>query len=199
MKLQIVAAIVDTRQLTLYKADGETVVIPQGDSRLRVILDQVTPQIIAKGVAEIDMTSLHGTPGYQDFEKKSGFVRFFKVAREKLAGLFAPHVDQATVGKVPAQIEEANNPGTAGQALEQTQAVIDEILGHAVPVSSPTFDTSNLRKQGNIAEEGGYTRTPSASNPLMTERGISSCSKVMTSQSRANFSTSLRSRKSPTT
>ncbi len=149
MKLQIVAAIVDTRQLTLYKADGETIVIPQGDSKLRLILDQVTPQIIAKGYAELDMTSMQGTAGYQDFEKKSGFVRFFKVAREKLAGLFAPHVDQAAVGKVPQTHIET--------AIETNQAVIDEILAHAQPVSSPSFDTTNLRKQGNIAEEGGHT------------------------------------------
>ena len=167
MKLQIVAAIVDTKQLTLYKADGETIVIPQGDSRLRVILDHVTPQIIAKGVAELDMASFYETPGYQDFEKKSGFVRFFKVAREKLANLFSPHVDQAAIGKVPQTHIET--------AIEENKAVIDEILAHAEPVSSPTFDTSNLRKQGNIAEKDGTTDNqryePKTSHTIVAQVG----------------------------
>lgn len=149
MKIRIVAAIVDTRQLTLYKADGESIIIKQGDGRLRPILDKVTPLIVSQGYAEIEPAELNLITGFQEFEKKSGVVRFFKVAREKLANLFAPAVDEAAIGKVP-----QNHITTA---IEQNQAVIDEILAHAQPVSDAAFNTDNVKQQGNIVEAGGHT------------------------------------------
>jgi hypothetical protein len=156
MNIKIVAAIVDTRQLTLYKEDGETILIKQGDQRLRPILEQVTPQIVARGYAMLDMSMITVETGFQQFEKQSGVVRFFKVAREKLAGLFAaPHVDAAVVGKRPTMVipDEHGLPEVQG-----TQAVIDEIMAHAQPVSAADFTTDNIAKQGKIVEDDGTTK-----------------------------------------
>ena len=145
MKIKILAAIVDTRQLTLYKEDGVTIVIKQGDPRLRDILDDVTPQIVVKGYAEIEIPAID--TGFQQFEKQSGVVRFFKVAREKLVKLFKEDepVAEAAVGKVPELT-----------SVTQTQAVIEEILANAQPVSAQAFDMQNIAQQGNI-EDGGST------------------------------------------
>ena len=149
MKIKIVAAIVDTKQLMLYREDGETISIKQGDPRLRLILDQVTPQIVSKGYAELEITAVNVITGFEQFEKQSGVVRFFKVAREKLAGLFAPPVEAAAVGKKPTPEFQT--------VIEQNQAVIDEILAHAQPVTDSGFTTDNLNKQGNIVEDNGKT------------------------------------------
>lgn len=139
MKIKVVAAIVDTRQLTLYKEDGETIVIQQGDPRVKKIVEEVTPLIIKQGWAEVDVTSENV---YHEFEKKSGVVKFFKVAREKLAKLFhsdEPTVSEGAVGKIP--VEQA----------------IAEIMANAEPVSSPTFNTNQIAKQGNVVESNGMT------------------------------------------
>lgn len=152
MRIKIVAAVLDTRQLTLYKETGETVILKQGDPRLRSILDEITPAIAQKGFAEIDLTS--PPTGYQEFQKQSGVVRFFKVAREKLAKILTPSTEEAVVGKVP---EPAPN----------LQAAIDEILEHAQPVTDPGFDTENLAEQGNIVEQDGST-SPQVNEVLTT-------------------------------
>jgi len=156
MKIKIVAAIVDTRQLTLYREDGETIVIKQGDQRLRPILEQVTPQIISQGYAEVEVTDIAIVTGFQQFEKTSGVVRFFKVAREKLAKLFAPPVDEAAIGKKPT-LEEAQQT-----VNEVTQSVINEIMQHAQPVSHDDFNTENINKQGNVVEDNGHTSKQSS-------------------------------------
>lgn len=160
MKIKIVAAIVDTRQLTLYKDDAETIIILQGSAKLRPILELVTPQIVAKGYAEIDTDMLDTPTSYAEFEKKSGIVRFFKVAKDKLASLFAPHVDEAAVGRVPETTTIAPN-----------QAAIEEILAHAQSVTAPGFNTQGLLQQGNIVEKDGHTnkqiREPETSHTVV--------------------------------
>ena len=150
MNIKIVAAIVDTQRLLLYREDGETISIKQGDPRLRTILDQVTPQIVSQGYAEITLEEMTITTGFEQFEKQSGVVRFFKVAREKLANLFTPQVEEAVVGKKP----ETDNP--PGQAIT---SVIEEIISHAQPVTDSGFNTDNINKQGNVVESNGKTHS----------------------------------------
>lgn len=170
MKIKIVAAIVDTRQLTLYKENGESIIIKQGDHRLRPILDAATPQIIAKGYAEIELADIQPPTGYQQFEKTSGVVRFFKVARDKLKKLFSDEpVENAAVGKVPAvsqplPIDYAPMDKAVVEVSEALrgptvppQSVIDEIMAHAEPVSSDNFTTDGVKPQGNIVEANGKT------------------------------------------
>ena len=193
MKIKILAAIVDTRQLTLYKDDGEQIVIKQGDKRLQQILDEVTPQIVTRGYAEVEITDIKVVSAFEEFEKQSGMVRFFKVAREKLANLFAPPVNQAAVGKIPGKDKTIESLATvltnvaqtlpalehepvamtdqsseADKALKQSQAAIAEIMSHAQPVSDPNFNTDNVRQQGNIVETTGQTINDTTSNASHT-------------------------------
>lgn len=150
---RIMAAVVDTRQLTLYKQDGTTITIPQGDARVRRIIDQATPQILQQGYADVDITSENA---YKQFEEKSGAgIRLFRIAKEKLKGLFGKKeeeeeiVDPMTVGKLP----------TADDTLRAAIVAVDDILANAVPVSHPEFDENTVAKQAPITEEDG--RTPS--------------------------------------
>lgn len=88
--LRVVAAVVDTRQLTLYKEDGTTVVIPQGDARLRKIVEEAAPQLVRQGWADVTISHEADT-SFADFEKVgSGAVKFFRVAKSKLKALFNP-------------------------------------------------------------------------------------------------------------
>lgn len=151
--IKIVAAILNTQHLKLYKLDGEVITLNQGDPRIRPILDQAVPQINRDGFANILLEEMSPVNSYTEFEEKSnGVVRFFRVAKSKLAGLFK--------SKEEAPLPEALEVGTVPQQQSQdaqSKAVVDEILKHAVPVSSGHFDESTVDKQANVVEAGGNT------------------------------------------
>lgn len=261
--IRIVAAVVDTRQLTLYKVDGTTLTIPQGDPRLRKIVEVATPQLIAKKYADVVIEE-EDNNSYAKFEEQgSGVVRFFRVAKDKLANLFTPKVEEVpdtspvtplSIGPVPvtttaepaspvkpvvaapvdpvaeimqtsldaindtlglprevlpavsvsptpaqdhianagihdvseadevaAAIEAAGGNGDEGTdddeetfepvapaveaKVEQTMDAVNEILAHAIPVSSKDFHEKTVAKQGDIAEKSGHTIQKHDDNP----------------------------------
>lgn len=151
--VRIVAAILDTKQLKLYKQDGQVITIKQGDPRIRPILDQAMPQINRQGYADISFEELSHANSYTEFEEKSnGVVKFFRVAKSKIAGLFK--------SKEEAPLPEALEVGTIPQQQSQdaqSKAVVDEILKHAVPAGSGHFDESTVAKQANVVEASGKT------------------------------------------
>lgn len=155
---RIIAAVVDTENLTLYKESGETVVIPQGDARIRPILDIATPLLVKQGFADISLVEINPPSDYAKFEEaSSGAVRLFRIAKSKLKSLFGKKegapvepVESMSVGIVP-----------CASMVSVTQAV-DEILAHAIPAASPEFHDRGIAQQGNVVEQGGMTiRTPS--------------------------------------
>lgn len=217
--IRIVAAVVDTRQLTMYKEDGTTIIIPQGDARLRRIITEATPQLVAMGYADVvinDAAENH----YASLEKQTGgVVKFFKIAKAKLAGWFAAKeqepdagavdpVEPVVVGQVPTEaptqppvpLSLASDAPVVGPATEHLQtagihevseldeaeaaaelsetkgvtlntlaekvmpsevakamSAVEEILQHAVPVTSVDFHEHSVAKQGNVVENDGTT------------------------------------------
>lgn len=114
--ISIIALAVDSRNLTLWKPDGSTVVYPQSDSRvarivseaqtkgLGTILDQVEVNI----APEVDLRT-----EYLEAEKNTnGFVRFFKVAKAKLKEFF-----EDGTGVPPARIVSDIKLGNPTKAL----------------------------------------------------------------------------------
>lgn len=108
--VRIVAAVLDVNNLTLYKEDGSTVIIPQGDPRVRSIIDLATPMLINYGYADVNIGMAEENHFAKFEEKSSGVVKFFKVAKAKLKGLFGskpeePAADEPltpkTIGNVP--------------------------------------------------------------------------------------------------
>lgn len=144
--IRIVAAVVDTRQLTLYKEDGTTITIEQGDPRLRRILEEATPQLVATGSAIIHL-EIPEDNQYAAFEKQSsGVVRFFKVAKAKLKewwnGTPAEPVPEQAVGQVPTQA-----PGPVTQAIQTAMDVQQASVAQTsydadlmVPIEAPMQD-----------------------------------------------------------
>lgn len=90
--ISIIALAVDSRNLTLWKPDGSTVVYPQSDPRVARIVSEAqtkglgtTRDLIEVNIApEVDLRT-----EYLEAEKSTnGFVRFFKVAKAKLKEFF---------------------------------------------------------------------------------------------------------------
>lgn len=151
---RIVAAILDTKCLKLYKQDGQSIEIPQGDARIRRILEVATPAISRQGFADVDL-SHEDDNTYQDFEQKTnGVVRFFRVAKKRLRTFFKTEVDEPqepmAVGVIPVLRTEA-------EKVEALQKATEEILKHAVPAAAPEFHTATVAKQANIVEANGVT------------------------------------------
>lgn len=149
-KIKVIAAIVDTEQLTLYKENGDTYVIPQGDPRLRPILDQVTP-ILAKrdgSKAEVDVSMLENND-YADFQKKSsGIVKFFRVAKNFVKHIFAEpaeHVAPITLGTTEPVLET-----TQEQNITQITHAVEDIMANAKPVDEPGFLPSQQTKDETV-------------------------------------------------
>lgn len=135
--IRVVGAAIDTSKLTLYKDTGETVVIPQGDPRIRKILDTVIPEIKAKGFANINLMEPNH---YAEVEKSSnGLVRFFRVAKEKLAKFFSD--EPSVVGDTSGKSQVQQDTVSTLEAVSPTNAdlysrVVDEIMAHAKPAVS---------------------------------------------------------------
>lgn len=122
--LKVVAAVVDTKQLTLYTSNGETTVIPQGDPRVRKIIDEVLPTLELNGIADLDLSEPNV---YSEFEEKTGgLVKFFRVAKSKVKQLFGTSDEQAVAptgsfGQKPAVLGMVKDSTgiTAGGTVEQ--------------------------------------------------------------------------------
>lgn len=146
----VIAAMVDTSNLSLYKQDGSVVTIPQGDARLQPILDKCLAALKKEGdTVEIDISENNY---YADYEKKTGgLTKFFRVAKSKVAEFFgkteavAEPVKPIVLGKVPGRgtptvtavvSKKAEFVPTAEAKLA---SAVDEILSHAVPVTHESF------------------------------------------------------------
>lgn len=178
--IRIIAAVVDVHNLTLYKSDGETLIIPQGDSRVRPIVEEITPLLISQGYAEIHIRA-SDVNAYAQFEEQStGLVKFFRVAKDRLKNLFAKEAKEPVLGMVPPlsvgpvptpAIEQADQKKAgyftplAKTKATQAMAAVTEILQHAVSVSSPEFHENTVAKQGDIADATGYTNKSTADTP----------------------------------
>lgn len=141
--IRVVAAVVDTEALTLYKPDGSTYIIKQGDPRLRKIVDEITSDLLLQNWADADVSPLENN-AYADFEEQTnGLVKFFRVAKKKLASFFGSDnepVGNMSVGSVP--IEKA----------QKTMKAIDEIMANATPVTDHKFSENGMDNQENIVE-----------------------------------------------
>lgn len=126
-KIRVIAAVLSTEHLILYKEDTTSITIPKSDRRVRKIVDAILPILNAGGIATVDLSE---QSEYADFEKETnGLVRFFRVAKKAVSHLFGSDADRQerelramTMGKVPVKPE-----------------AVSEILANAVPVSSKQF------------------------------------------------------------
>lgn len=173
--IRVIAAVVDEKQLTIYKEDGQTVTILQGDKRLRPILDVITPAILAKKIpVEVDLMEDSVTDTtYRDYEKKTGgLTRFFRVAKSAIKSLLGGNQEEATpvapqtLGDVPSANVTHDFTDSTNPVVEKA---IEEIMANAQPVSHESFkdeDTTNEHSIVAVLEttDGKKTIVPEVQN-----------------------------------
>lgn len=144
-KIIVIAAVVDTQCLTLYSPDGSTVVLVQGDPRVPVIVKKLQPVLTGPGTSlEIDLDELNpmavakepevkqesALNQFAEFEKQSGVVRFFKVAKKALKNFFGakdpePEVQQEVEIIPPLEMGEVKTFSLA-QTMAEVEHAADE-------------------------------------------------------------------------
>ncbi len=134
-KIRVVAVVVDTQQLTLYKDDGNTVSILQGDPRVHLIVEQVLPIVENHQVAEVD---LEFPNHYKEFEQQSGgLVRLFRTTKKAVAHIFG-----AKAGDVIPEGDFGVVPNAAPRSRKSSAAAVQEIIANASPVASEAYAQS---------------------------------------------------------
>lgn len=90
--ISIIALAVDSRNLTLWKPDGSTVIYPQSDPRVARIVSEAQTKGLGTTYDQIEVNiapEVELRTEYLEAEKNTnGFVRFFKVAKAKLKEFF---------------------------------------------------------------------------------------------------------------
>lgn len=122
--VRVVYVLVDTRQLIIYQENGSKILIPQGDPRVKRIVEEYLPLLDKQGWVDMDLSAIVDT-SYDQFEKQTnGVVRFFKVAAKKVTDFFK----QSTA-----------EPGEHGEAPRPTmQDFVAEVVAHAKPAVTVT-------------------------------------------------------------
>lgn len=129
--IRIIAAVVDTQRLTLYKESGETIVIAQGDPRIRPLVDKVVPAIEAQQYCDLAPEDLSQTSHYNEVQNSmGGMLQFFRMMKEQMDAFFTQF------GQAPAPVE-----AKAVGAVPETaaQSAVAEIMSQAIPVTSSDF------------------------------------------------------------
>lgn len=155
--IRVIAAIVDTKQLTLYQENGETIAIPQGDPRLATIVREITP-VLAVGGGSVAIVDIGGAPSnnpYRDYEEQGTGIRFFKVAKATLSRLFS-RAAEAISGQpaepervLPQSIGAVPLPVPVSDKTQQLLSAADEIIANAIPASAPEFNDDDTGDNGN--------------------------------------------------
>lgn len=154
-KIKVIAAIVDTTKLTLYKDNGDTVVIMQGDPRVARIIREVQPHLTHPGASyEIDLdegkiakTITGGgeemSNEFSKFEEKSGIAKFFKVAKRAIKNWFshddnpepskpAEPVDPISLGSVETFTATNENYALEGERTLPVHNAVNTDLNSAI-------------------------------------------------------------------
>jgi hypothetical protein len=168
--ITIVALSVDTRHAVLYKHDGSTLTIPQGDARLpKIVADARIP--LAEGMpALVDVTPIVvQRTEFVDAEKGTGgVVKFFRVAKsflKKLVNTESPdavpvevaHVSPLDIGVFPGR--DVPNQG-AREENEVPQAVVPD-------AAEVAFDQAHQARG-----EAGYATTRQIQSALTNDQKI---------------------------
>ncbi|MFA7188483.1 MAG: hypothetical protein WC117_00175 [Sphaerochaetaceae bacterium] len=166
--IRIIAAVVDTRELTMYKEDGESIVIPQGDPRIRELVAKLVPAIEADNFCDLEIRDLESLPHYGEVELQSnGFIKFYRVLKSSLKGLLE-QLDQldlepetpipvadVQIGTRPAlkkdQEEGEAECVVATASTTKAQTAVSEIMANAIPASSAQFHDPMTKEETVVA------------------------------------------------
>lgn len=169
-KTRIVAAILDTQKLSVYKEDGSLVEIRQGDVRVKRIIEESQQGLSTVGYADVDLNYADAetnTNHYHEVEKKSsGIVRFFRVAKEAVKKFFNPetegeHLEPVVLGSIPVAPAESV---PVLETMQPVEAVAQQTKAESVP-SMVQDATKNQKPSLNKAIDDIMSKAEPVSDP----------------------------------
>lgn len=133
-KETIVAISVDVNYVVLYKPDGTTLSLLQGDARIPRIIDQAKPSLekVPPEPVEVDLSPVvHVNTEYQHCQEKTG-IKFFRLAKKFLKELMGnetpeqeievAHIKPMDIGRFPGTVVE-EVPDSAPKSVPETTVV----------------------------------------------------------------------------
>lgn len=129
--IKIVGCVVDVHNLTMYKADGDTIVIPQGDPRVKDLVAKLVPAMDSRKPQPerfymLQVEDMQDKNHFAEAEKKmNGAVRFFKILKSKAKELlekFIEPVEPMELGDKREPVKVAPQPIHVVNGVAQDQA-----------------------------------------------------------------------------
>ena len=149
MNTRIIALVVDVHNLTLYKDDGETITIAQGDPRVRKLVDTVVPALENNGECLLTEEDLAVYSPYKEAEESlNGLVTFFRVMKAKadeiMARFATETVTPLVVGRVPsARSTKQEQKIQENAPVTKSMAAVAEIMEGAMSTAHPSFGAAD--------------------------------------------------------
>jgi len=156
----MVAIVVTTDTITLYDEHGGSYIVKQGHPNVPHIINEVAPRIDSYGYAMYDhegvMAQHKQENVYTEFEKQSGVVKFFSIAKRKLKSLFNAE-EKEPKPLVPTAIGTIPTPDSNTCAEPSNNAdLLKEVMQHATPSDSCEF-TDESNPNSDDGEDEGTT------------------------------------------
>ena len=160
--IKIIAAAVDENNLTMYKADGSRITIPQGDPRIKPLVEKVIPALDRKEDVYLSQDDLSLVNHYQEAEQAlGGFTRFVRVLKTKFKEVVAKFTKveptNGIIGHIPVPDDHptivqdlAETDNTKSAPPSKAMDAVNEIMKHAAPASAPEFHTPDPAKATTI-------------------------------------------------
>lgn len=177
-KIKVIGGIVNKRDATLYTESGDTIVIVQGDPRMKYVVEKVIPELRDTGTALYD-PAIAGNNFFAELEQKTGgTVKFFSIARKKLKKLLGigeeeeptttPIEEDVLYGDKPVEDDPIQEEGTGSsgdvgepvkKVVEQPKQSAEEILTeHGAPSTSDKFDPTKFNKAIDLTNGDNHRR-----------------------------------------
>lgn len=161
--VKIVGCVVDVHNLTMYKADGDTIVIPQGDPRVKELVALLQPALSTAKPKEERFLILTGEEmrdknHFAEAEKKmGGVVRFFKMVKSKAKELLEKFVEPVE----PLELGDKREP------VKSPPEPVLVVAGKPVDPPAPEHKTEPVKAKLPPAEERPLTKSEAAVAEIM--------------------------------
>lgn len=157
--IKIVGCVVDVHNLTMYKADGDTIVIPQGDPRVKDLVAKLVPAMDSRKPQPerfymLQVEDMQDNNHFAEAEKKmNGAVRFFKMLKSKAKELLEKFIEPVE----PMELGDKREP------VKVAPQPIHVVIGVAQDQAEPVLLTTEPAKPKlPPAEERPLTKSESA-------------------------------------
>lgn len=153
-KVTVVAMIVTTESVKLFKSDGEAIEIKQGDLRIPKILEIATVPLSQDKPVDIDLDLIETPNEFRDFEEKStGFVKFLRIAKKKFNEIVFGEGEETRPAATALNANGVYGRVPSRDALVPSQPVdapVDKFSDTSGPTAAKVADATAPRKPSAV-------------------------------------------------